>query len=143
MTEDSDLRVPLDELDFEADLVHKWQGRPFTGTAYEEVEGEGLTELAFIDGFQDGPSRDWYLSGKLRREVNYREGIRHGVAREYDDEGRLVAETVDEYGIELRFRRWGSDGQLIESHDLAADSPLVERLEQYRREWNWPRVEGP
>lgn len=131
-------RVPMEELDFDENLVHSWRGRPFTGTAYEDAGPRGRSELTFCDGLQDGPARDWDASGRLRGESMYRQGVLHGVSREYDEDGRPVSETVHEYSIEVRRRRWARDGRLVESVELGPDSPLFPMLERHRREKGWP-----
>jgi antitoxin component YwqK of YwqJK toxin-antitoxin module len=138
MDDARELRVPMEELDFDEDLVHSWRGRPFTGTAYEDAGPRGRSELTFCDGLQDGPSRDWDASGRLRGESMYRQNVRHGVSREYDEAGRLQSEAVHEYSIEVRRRRWDRAGNLVESAELGPDSPVYPVLERHRREKGWP-----
>ena len=105
---------------------------------YQSIRARGPVLSGVLDTKTgDIFSRDWYPSGLLRVESTYREGVLHGITREYDEEGRIVCETTHEYGIETRRKRW-DHGQLVEDFHLPADSPLSPLLDSYRRDKRWP-----
>jgi hypothetical protein len=47
-------RVPDVELDYDEDLIYLYHGKRFTGTAYEDAPGVGLSEASDVDGWQGG-----------------------------------------------------------------------------------------
>lgn len=59
-------RVPHEELDFDENLIYFHNRVRFTGIGYEDSPVRGLSEISYRDGYQDGPSRDWYPSGTLK-----------------------------------------------------------------------------
>lgn len=136
------LRVPDDDLDFGPDQVMHYQGVPFTGIAFEDDE-TGLSELEYRDGVQDGFTRQWWPSGLLKTEMPYREGFVHGVVRNFDDTGRLVDESLREYGILLRQTTYDEDGRVVEIRDIRLDpaSYRYGALQRYREQLGWPLPE--
>jgi antitoxin component YwqK of YwqJK toxin-antitoxin module len=93
------LRVPDRELDFDSELVYRWNGRLFTGIGFEHEPDGSVSEISYVDGWQHGVSRDWYPSGALRSESAFYANCLHGWSREYDESGSVRAETLYEYGI--------------------------------------------
>lgn len=57
--QEPEARVPDDKLDFDSDLIYYYEGRPFTGTGYSQDPGHGLSEISYVNGLQEGVSRDW------------------------------------------------------------------------------------
>ena len=62
-------RVPMDEIDFDEELVYTYRGELFTGVAYEESVEHGLSETSFRDGKQNGAARDWSPNGQILRDL--------------------------------------------------------------------------
>lgn len=87
---------------------------------------------------REGPARDWYPSGALKGDSQYREGVQHGIAREHTEDGEVRSEAVYEYGILLSRSERGEDAQLREVYRLADDSPNRRLLERFRWEKGWP-----
>lgn len=133
-------RVRDDQLDYGPDLIYYLAGDRFTGIGYEDVPGYGLSEIAYRDGFQDGPARDWYLSGTLKSESWYRENVRHGFSREYNEDQVKVLEEVYEYGILVRRTRWDEAGRVAETWAIDPDGQNFARLQRYREQKRWPEV---
>jgi hypothetical protein len=131
------LRVPDDDLDFGPDQVMHYHGVPFTGISFEDDKG-GRAELQYRNGLQDGMAREWWPSGQLKEETPYREGFAHGVIRAYDDAGRLIQESLREYGILLRRTTYDEDGA-VETEDIQLDpnSYHYKSLQMYRSRLGW------
>ena len=85
------LRVDFELLgesdDEHAELVY--EGRPFTGVAYEkDREGRLVSLSGYQNGRASGPLRTWYPSGQIEQEQYYRRGGLHGPWREWYANGR-------------------------------------------------------
>jgi YD repeat-containing protein len=89
---DDPARVDWTELEFSDDLL-AWHG----------------------DDLFDGVALDHDpVTGRLVTEVAFRDGMEHGPRRAYDEQGRLVSETVMERGNRRSGRVWDSAGRLRE-----------------------------
>ncbi len=134
-SEPQHVRVPDDQLDYDENLIFMYQGERFTGVGYEDVPGRGLEEISYVDGLQEGPAREWYPSGQLRRDTSFRANALHGHDREYREDGTLVSETVYEYGVRVRSRTFAQDGSVVKSFDLSEESSDFQRLQRRRAKY--------
>ncbi len=98
-------------MDYEQRLLYR--GRPFTGEVEERSGGVVISLDSYVDGLQDGPSREWYKDGTLRSEATVRKGRPVGVAREWHPNGTLASEQVfAENGLTmLQDFHWDENGQ--------------------------------
>ncbi|WP_406642520.1 toxin-antitoxin system YwqK family antitoxin [Amycolatopsis sp. WGS_07] len=126
--------VPDAELEFDSDLIFTYQGRPFSGVAYEESQTLGRSEVSYCEGVQEGLARDWYPSGILKAETRFARNDRHGRYSEYDESGNLVEEGLCEYGILVRRTRFDSDGNAVSSFAIDHTTDLGGMLDRLRRE---------
>lgn len=58
--------------------------------AGERLENIPVSKELFVDGVQQGVSYYYYPDGTLHEEINYENGSRHGVGREFAKDGRLI-----------------------------------------------------
>ena len=137
--ESSPLRVPDDLLDFDNDLVMRFRGRPFTGIAYEEDSGGRgvVSEVAYVDGVQDGWSRDRTMSGELIGESKYRKGVAHGPSRRYES-GCLVQEALYRCGHLMEERRYEANG-VVTNVAIAEGSEAHSRVRRDASRMGWSR----
>jgi antitoxin component YwqK of YwqJK toxin-antitoxin module len=133
-------RVQFSELDYDGELIYAFGGRPFTGTAYEDVPGKWRSELTYRDGMQEGVARDWYASGVLKEESYFRENVRHGPARSYSADGALISESAYEYGILVSLKHFDHDGKIEKRWVISPDDSTHALLEKYRREKHWSQA---
>lgn len=133
MTGRKSLRVHDSELDYDPDLIYTYKGSLFTGVGYDEDPRSGLSEISYVEGRQEGPSRDWYPSGRLGGETEYKSNARHGFHREFREDGTLVLEELYEHGVRLSSRSFDEGGLLVESYRISEDSEIYRRLQRYRR----------
>ena len=128
-------RIDHDELEFIDYLTCTSDGKLFTGIAYELSErepGKLICEISYIDGIQEGLSRDWYLSGQLQTEDYYHHGSKHGSYREWFENGQLKSEGEYELSIPIFLKEWDAEGNLIKDFRISEDSSYYERLTIYR-----------
>lgn len=134
---DKPLRVPDDDLDFDDNQMFFWQGKLFTGTAYEERDGRLIAESEYKDGYQDGTTREWYSSGVLKSEKSYRYSTSHGLFSEYDEDGHLTSRKMLEHGIVVWSESFAPGGTLLEREDIDRTGFWFKLLEKRRRESRW------
>jgi len=139
-TEDPAMRVHDSQLEYDGDLIYRRHGELFTGIGYDDTPEQGMSEVSYRDGVQEGPARDWYLSGRLKGESYFRENVQHGVAREYAENGNVLSEAVYEYGILLSRAERNASGEMRSTYELSPDNPNYELVDRFRREKNWPRA---
>ena len=104
-------RVPDELLDYDEELFYTYNGESFTGVGYADVPGHGLSEISYVDGAQDGPARDWYPSGQLKYEADYKLNTRHGITREFREEGSLASEMTYDHGVLIRSVKYDGQGK--------------------------------
>ena len=131
-------RVPDSELDYDEELVYRWQGALFTGVGFDEMADGVRSEVSYRYGLRDGPARDWYPSGALKAELWFRENVHHGMEREYDECENLLREGCFEYGILVSRAERDDQGNMAVKFRIDPDSKNYEILDRYRREKGWP-----
>lgn len=72
-----------------------------------------------------GAYREWYLSGKLALEGEYKDGKRHGKWYEYDEEGKILSERWFEDGKETATRTNSQPSNTAPAQLPAATQPKV------------------
>ena len=124
---DKGLRVQFELID-EGDIA-EYRGEPFTGIGLETfANGEIRCELAFVDGLQNGPAREWSESGRLVGETWYVDGIQHGVAREWNEDGSLRQRTTFDRGVTIEDVHFDSGGQVVTRFRMDPSSAEAELL---------------
>lgn len=121
-----------DDLEFGPDHLYYWEGKPFSGVATGEDE-EGTYEVQYVDGLEEGVSKQWYPDGALKQVTECRKGARHGEFRILSRNGSLLAHGRYEFGIKLAYEEFDSDGNTISHYKLATSDPMWEVLESFRR----------
>jgi antitoxin component YwqK of YwqJK toxin-antitoxin module len=127
-------RVPIEILEEGDDGVARLDGEPFTGCAYEEASGPRMPgEVEFVDGLQHGLARDWHLNGQLHGCTEYRSGVRHGLDEEWFENGRKAMEARYEHNILLEKVLWDKEGRELQRYRLREDDPLFSTLQAFRK----------
>lgn len=126
------IRVPDSRLYYDEELIYLLDGEPFTGVGYEYTQEHGKSEISYRNGMQDGPSRDWYPTGRLKAEDFYRENVINGLSRKWREDGTLVSEETYELGIRVRSKRFSRSGEVVDSYELQAGDPNLETLKRLR-----------
>lgn len=107
-------RIDIDDPEVDMDHGQRllYRGQPFTGEVEERSGGAVISLDSYVDGVQDGLSREWYKDGTLRSEATVREGRPVGVAREWHPNGELASEQVfAENGLTmLKDFHWDENG---------------------------------
>ncbi len=124
-------RVPFYEIDEEH--VAEFEGVPFTGIAFEESEdGRLMEEVQFKDGLQDGLAREWYLNGQLCRQGGFYQGVQHGAHDEWYETGARKRHAEFELGVLLAETTWSESGTVAQEFVIDPASPNYRILEKLR-----------
>jgi antitoxin component YwqK of YwqJK toxin-antitoxin module len=52
------------------------------------------SEVEFVDGVQHGVARDWYRDGQIHGYTEFSRGVRHGFEQEWFEDGRKAMEAL-------------------------------------------------
>jgi antitoxin component YwqK of YwqJK toxin-antitoxin module len=114
-------------------LTMLYEGRPFSGLAYEKnPAGSLVSECTFKDGQKFGISREYASTGVLVEEKTYEHDALHGPSHEWYENGVLKSEGEFEFGICLWEKMFGEDGLLIREFTLAETAPQFKTLQKLR-----------
>ena len=112
------LRKNYDELDVDVDGMYFWEGKPFTGTAYELHDNTQVwSEVEMIEGMPNGEVREWFPSGKLKMEGYGKLGERESWSREWFENGTLKRESISENNRRIKELIWNEQGELISEYE--------------------------
>ena len=103
------LRIADGELDITDDLVVYWQGKPFTGIAYEHGARKALGE------------------------IEYKNGIQHGFTRTWSESGQLISEKYYEYNILIHKKEWNEKGEIVREFQLTSEHDSYSRWQYFKR----------
>jgi len=133
-------RVNADDIELGDDYVYRLDSQPFTGVGFEVGEdGRLIGEIEFRDGMKNGISREWSSNNNLVLEHMYVNNTRHGPQREWSDSGTLVCEEEFEHGICTRRKSWSDDGTPAGDYELVETDPQFRLLESIRTAFNQNR----
>lgn len=128
------IRVDIGEIEFHDNWSFTLNGNPFTGIACEhDSNGNLLSEIQFANGMKEGPSVEYFPSGRKAEEDNYHQNTLDGESRSWSDRGLLLKRTVYESGYTLECDEWDESGKLVKSYRLAPEDPLYELLNLNRQ----------
>jgi antitoxin component YwqK of YwqJK toxin-antitoxin module len=128
-----------DDLYLAEDGSYEYQDQPFTGIARQyRRDGTLLSEIAYVNGLQEGLARWWYPSGELNGEEYFVRNSRHGPSREWYPDGRLKRDTLYEHAIVVREQKWDENGKLVRDFTLTEDNPLFQILQGFRKVYGTP-----
>ncbi|GGV97687.1 hypothetical protein GCM10015535_69540 [Streptomyces gelaticus] len=109
-------RIDIDDPQIEMDEgeVAFYQGEPFTGEVVEYQKGALVSLVTYKDGFEDGPSRKWYMDGTLRSEGVLRGGFPVGESKDWHPNGGLATRVLmSGNGLrQLEITEWDDEGNL-------------------------------
>ncbi len=126
------MRINHDDLDYTDELIFEWQEKPFTGIAYELEDDTLQSEISYIDGVQQGITREWYLSGQLKIECLYKNGSLHGYYREWFKNDQMKTDRLYELAVLVRKKDWDVNGVLLEDFEIDEQHQQYSLLEKLR-----------
>lgn len=125
--------VDLDELDWGEGDLRTVHDVPYSGIAVlKHSNGVIKRRLSFSGGLEEGLCCDFYANGQLEREWNAVRGRAEGKITEWYDNGAVRSIGIYEFGAELEYNEWDSNGVLIESRKLDEESELMKYVVQMR-----------
>ena len=95
-------------------LCPKAGGGPFTGVMYEQTtDGRLLSEIPLKEGIVHGIARGWHENGQLEVEEPFENGRSHGLRTRFHLNGKKRSQaTIVEGVLEGPFTEWHDNGQL-------------------------------
>jgi antitoxin component YwqK of YwqJK toxin-antitoxin module len=95
---------------------------------YIEYENNNLVETCkYINGKLQGKKEIFYLSGKVCSEENYKEGKRHGIFKEYDEQGNLIRKDEYDNGVIVGESLWFYPTGIIRERITYKEGEVKER----------------
>lgn len=127
-------RVDYETLEPSEDfLLMCYAGAPFSGVAVEyDADGVLMTETSFVNGQQNGISRQWSATNRLIREEWLALNALHGQAREWHDNGARKSDGCYELGICIRNQVWDAQGTLLKDYRIDEEGPQFATLKKLR-----------
>lgn len=111
--------VDVDDPEIDGDLAGRvtYRGELFTGQTVEYSPGGTRIALtSYIDGVEDGPSKEWYPDGRPLSEGMVKTGRAIGEWREWYPSGRLKQlDVFDDAGNHLSRTAWDEGGNPADS----------------------------
>jgi antitoxin component YwqK of YwqJK toxin-antitoxin module len=130
----NNVRVQFDDLTVDDDQSLSYQGKPFTGIAYEtNSAGIVVSEAGYDSGLQAGVTREWDHSGHLLSESYFAQGSKHGTSKQWHNNGHLESESEYSCSIKTRERVWDTQGRLLKDWALPENDEqraLIKLLEK-------------
>ncbi len=117
--------VNYDDLEMDGDGIFLWEGKPFTGIAFEMYpNGQISAEDDMVEGVVHGFVREWYPSGELKLERYDKLSERHSWSREWFVNGTLKRETTLADGVRTKELIWNEAGELVSQYERpSSDKP--------------------
>lgn len=112
-----------------------YEGKPFTGVAFENISDGGYTEVVFLGGLMNGLSREWYPNGNQRDEAFMFANVRHGKYWEWYESGKIHLDRTYEFGIKVNETEWDESGRVVSTFTLKLDSASYKSLEISRQKY--------
>jgi antitoxin component YwqK of YwqJK toxin-antitoxin module len=115
------LRINENELDEGENGERLWEGKPFTGIAFElHLNGNLAIEVEIENGIENGTVREWYPSGKLKLEASGKNGEPDKRITEWFENGNLKSEAIIHFGRQIKEKIWNEHDVLISDFDASS-----------------------
>lgn len=129
----SDIRVNENALSYDNEDALLYEGKLFTGIGYAEYpDGTLRREVKYVRGFPQGVCHEWHKNGQLRKEWYAEPSVAPSKTTEWYEDGHIKSSCIREHGIELEYKEWDKEGNLIVERKLNEDSPMHKLLERMR-----------
>ncbi|MBT2533584.1 hypothetical protein J7E83_15940 [Arthrobacter sp. ISL-48] len=124
MTDQASLpRVDGDDLEWEGQL-QTWNDEPFTGIeVWRFPNGAIESESTYKEGLRDGLSRTWDENGLLGSEFTCRLGTMHGNSKKWHANGQLAEDGNYEWGVRIDEKEYNQQGVLIDEFAIDPADP--------------------
>ena len=99
--------VPYSDLGYENEKL-TFNGAPFTGVSpdIDKKTGKVRVRWELKEGVPHGVVKEWAPNGQMIVETHYHEGKRHGLNRYWTPEGQLTKEQVYEHGTSVSVKEY-------------------------------------
>lgn len=126
-------RVYEDDLHYENDAL-TLDGEPFTGIGYAEFpNGKLRREVTYVNGFPEGHCCEWYENGQISKEWIAERGVASSKTTEWYENGQIKSLCIREHGVELEYKEWSKDADLVTERNLVEGSPMHQVLLRMRK----------
>lgn len=126
-------RVNIDDIDIEytrsGSPVYTWQGKPFTGIAYElNSAGKLINETSYVDGIEDGSEKLWYPNGQSESVIEVKWNRPHGKFQHWYEDGKIKYEGICELGYVVKRKEWDNKGNLLNEYSIENEPEKYKEL---------------
>jgi antitoxin component YwqK of YwqJK toxin-antitoxin module len=129
----SEMRVSEDLLEYESDAL-VLNGKLFSGIGYANYpNGHLRREVTYVEGFPRGYCREWYENGQLSKEWYAEPGVAPSKITQWHENGQIKSICIREHGVELEYKEWGTDGELITERKIAEGTAMHKLLLRMRK----------
>ncbi len=112
-------------------------GLPFSGVAYELYKNENLAYYRFYqNGLSHGAYKSFYESGSIKCQQMMQFGFINGKMECFYEDGSIKTLSYHELGVQLSYKEWDEDGNLIVDEELKPDDDAYEILLMRREDFN-------
>jgi antitoxin component YwqK of YwqJK toxin-antitoxin module len=126
-------RVHEDNLHYENDAL-VLSGELFTGIGYADFSnGELRREVHYVNGFPEGLCREWHENGQISKEWLAERAVAPSKTTEWYENGQIKSLSLREHGVELEYKEWSQDGELVVERALVEGSPMHQVLLRMRQ----------
>lgn len=126
-------RVPYDQIGYRDDGFYCYNDKPFTGVGFARWDdGKLEVEIEYRDGMRWGISKEWFHEGSLASEAGWAWDLLHGVSREWHENGQLASEEVFEYGTLLSGNWWDKNGKLVKKFVIRKNAAALRRAKELK-----------
>jgi antitoxin component YwqK of YwqJK toxin-antitoxin module len=102
------LEVNYDEIDWKEDVYYH-NGKPFTGRTIQlHADGTIRTEWEIKNGLMHGIAREYDEAGNQLVETEFHKGKRHGNNYYWDAAGTMIKHQIYEHGTSVSEETFGS-----------------------------------
>lgn len=81
--------------------------------SYSSITKSVSSEITYREGLRSGTVKFFFLNGQLQSEGEYKNGLADGMYREYSETGRLIKEIKFKDGKRAWQREYYEDGKLL------------------------------
>jgi len=102
--------------------VYYQNGKPYTGTVYEEFQGRIDLEYEVVNGIKQGLEKEYYPDGTIQSISQYVGNVLDGPLINYYESGAVEEKAMFEKGVCIQSTSYDQLGRVTEEHTISEQS---------------------